>query len=263
VTTLNILAVDDEPLALLRLEQVLARIPGIKLVGSATGCAEAIQMVRTLRPDVLLLDITMRDGSGFDLINRLPAEHACTVIFVTAFDYFAVRAFETSAVDYVLKPVSVARMREAIERARNRINMSDAVGQMVELRAIVEGLRAKLREERTGARGAEFWIRGGGGGLVRVLPEDIEWIQSEEDYVRLHTRGGSFLMRGSIRGLSLKLDADKFVRVHRNALVRRSAIRIIHRRPVGGLVVELQSGARVAAGRVYAKHLRTAMLATG
>ena len=253
MNTLSVLAVDDEPLALLRLEQVVQRIGEAKLVGAASGCADALEQVRELRPDVLLLDISMRDGSGFDLIKRLPAEGAPAIIFVTAFDYFAARAFETSAVDYVLKPVSVARLREAIGRARTRIAMNDAVGQLAELRAVVEGLRAKLREDRAGA---EFWIRGGNGGLVRVLPEDVEWIQSEEDYVRLHTRGGSFLMRGSIRGLMHKFDERKFVRVHRNALVRKSAIRAILRRPVGGLMVELQSGARIAAGRVYAKQLR-------
>ena len=253
MTTLSVLAVDDEPLALLRLEQVLGRIADVKLVGVAAGCAEALEQVRELRPDVLLLDISMRDGSGFDLVKRLPAESAPAIVFVTAFDYFAVRAFETSAVDYVLKPVSIARLREALDRARARIAMNDAVGQLSDLRTVVEGLRAKLREERTGA---EFWIRGGNGGLVRVLPEDVEWIQSEEDYVRLHTRGGSFLMRGSIRGLMPKFDDRTFVRVHRNALVRKSAIRAIHRRSVGGLTVELQSGARIAAGRVYAKQLR-------
>ncbi len=259
MTTLSVLAVDDEPLALLRLEQVLARIPEAKLVGAAGGCAEALDRIRELRPDVLLLDISMRDGSGFDLIKRLPVEAAPAIVFVTAFDYFAARAFETSAVDYVLKPVSVARLREAIDRARARITMNDAVGQLAELRAVVEGLRAKLREERSGA---EFWIRGGNGGLVRVLPDDVEWIQSEEDYVRLHTRTGSFLMRGSIRGLMPKFDERKFVRVHRNALVRKSAIRAIHRRAVGGMTVELQSGARIAAGRVYAKQLRAEVQAS-
>lgn len=260
MSALRVLAVDDEPLALLRLRQVLARIPEAQLVGAAEGCVEALEKVRALRPDVLLLDISMRDGSGFDLIKRLPAEDAPIIVFVTAFDYFAVRAFETSAVDYVLKPVSVQRLREAIDRARARIGMQDAMAQLSELRTVVDGLRAKLREERSGS---EFWIRGGNGGLVRVLPEEIEWVQSEEDYVRLHTRSGSFLMRGSIRGLMPKFDANQFVRVHRNALVRKAAIRAIHRRSVGGLLVELQSGARVAAGRVYAKQLRAEMHAAG
>jgi two-component system LytT family response regulator len=263
MTELSIFAVDDEPLALLRIEQVLSRIPDTQLVGAAGGCAEALEKLRESRPDVLLLDISMRDGSGFDLLKRLPDNGGCAVIFVTAFDYFAVRAFETSAIDYVLKPVSVARLREALDRARTRIGMDEAVSQAAELRAVVEGLRAKLREERTADRRDEFWIRGGNGVLVRVLPEDVEWLQSEEDYVRLHTRTGSYLMRGSIRGLESRFDARAFVRVHRNALVRKSAIRAVHRQSVGRLVVELQSGARIPAGRVYAKHLRDGLLAAG
>jgi DNA-binding LytR/AlgR family response regulator len=255
MTELSVLTVDDEPLALLRLEQTLQRIPNVTHVGAASRCSEALEKAVQLKPDVILLDISMRDGSGFDVLDQLPDGNAPAVIFVTAFDHFAPRAFETSAVDYVLKPVSAPRLKKAIERARARLEASDASAQLTELRTIVQDLRRKLRDERTGAAGAEFWIRASGGGLVRVHADDIEWITSEEDYVRLHTRTGEYLMRHSIRGLLPKIGPEEFVRVHRNAVVRQSAIRSVQRTPLGALEVILISGARVSAGRVYAKQL--------
>jgi two-component system LytT family response regulator len=250
---LRVLAVDDEPLALVRARQVLARIPGVELVGAASGCAEGEAMARALKPDVVLLDISMRDGSGFDLLDRLGADLAAAVIFVTAFDVFAVRAFESSAVDYVLKPISVERLGEAIARARKRLEAADATTQLAELQATLANLRGRLRDE---AVASDIWIRGSSGAMVRVMLDDVEWLQSEDDYVRLHTRNGSHLTRGSIRSLAPKFDSEKFVRVHRNALVRRTAIRAVHR-GTAGVAVELTSGARIPAGRVYARQLRT------
>lgn len=253
MTPLRVLAVDDEPLALVRARQMLARIPGALLVGTAGGCGEGEALVRELKPDVLLLDIAMRDGSGFDMLNKLGADLACAVIFVTAFDYFAVRAFESSAADYVLKPISAARLSDAIERARTRLEAADATAQLADLHATVASLRARLREETTVG---DLWIRGSGGAMVRVAIDEVEWLQSEDDYVRLHTRNGSHLTRGSIRALAPKFDASKFVRIHRNALVRRAAIRAIHRVGTSGVVVELNGGVRIPAGRVYAKQLK-------
>lgn len=255
--TLRVLTVDDEPLALLRLEQALRRLPDVVHVGAAGGCREAIERIATLRPDVILLDISMRDGTGFDVVDRLEGDAPPAVVFVTAFDHFAVRAFETKAVDYVLKPVSPQRLGEALDRARARILSFDAMSQLAELRMVVDELRRELREGQ-GAPRAELWIRGHVGGYVRVFSDEIEWVKAEDDYVRLHVGDKSYLMRSSLRALGPKIDADRqFVRVHRAALVRRSAIRAVHRLSIGRLEVELQSGQRVPAGRVYARQLRT------
>jgi DNA-binding LytR/AlgR family response regulator len=130
---------------------------------------------------------------------------------------------------------------------------ADAAVQLADLHATVASLRTRLREETSIG---DLWIRGRGGAMVRVSVDEVDWLRSEDDYVRLHTRNGSHLTRGSIRALSPKFDAGKFVRVHRNALVRRTAIRAIHRVGASGVVVELNGGVRIPAGRVYAKQLR-------
>ena len=257
MSALRILTVDDEPLALLRLEQALRRIPDVVHVGAAAGCREAIDQIRMLRPDVVLLDISMRDGTGFDVVDRLEDDASPVIVFVTAFDHFAVRAFETKAVDYVLKPVSPQRIGEAIERARARLESIDATSQLAELRMVVDELRRELREGKGAATRAELWIRGHVGGYVRVFSDEIEWVKAEDDYVRLHVGDKSYLMRSSLRALAPKIDADRqFVRVHRAALVRKSAIRAVHRLSIGRLEVELQSGQRVPTGRVYARQLK-------
>ncbi|WP_129793052.1 LytTR family DNA-binding domain-containing protein [Sphingosinicella sp. CPCC 101087] len=263
MTVLRILTVDDEPLALLRLEQALRRIPDVAHVGAAASCREALDSIHSLRPDVVLLDISMRDGSGFDVVDRLNGEAPPAIVFVTAFDHFAVRAFETKAVDYVLKPVSSQRLGEAIGRARDRLESVDAANQLAELRLVVDELRRELRDGKAAVTRAELWIRGNVGGYVRIFSDEIEWVKAEDDYVRLHVGDKSYLMRSSLRALAPKIDADRqFVRVHRAALVRKSAIRAVHRLPIGRLEVELQSGQRIPTGRVYARQLKAVIGST-
>lgn len=255
MSELSVFTVDDEPLALLRLEQLLHRIPNVAYAGSAESCAAALRDIARHKPDVLLLDVSMRDGTAFDILEKMSKADARAVIFVTAFDHFAVRAFERSVVDYVLKPVSAARLQAAIERARERIASEEAVDQLAELQTIVKTLRREIGESRTSDNSA-IWIRGNTGGVVRLFWDDVEWIASEEDYVRLHTRGASYLVRHSIQSLLSNINAHQFVRVHRAALVRKSAIKAVHRKAPGKLEVELYGGARITAGRVYGKALR-------
>jgi DNA-binding LytR/AlgR family response regulator len=253
---MRVIAVDDEVLALRRVQLFLANMPGVEHVGEAKGCAEAHEQIIRLRPDVVLLDVQMRDGTGFDLIDRLPACHLPLVIFVSAFDQYAVRAFETSATDYVLKPVEFERLRDALGRAQERLGAGSARQQLEEMRLVVAALRQGMRGEELPRYETEFWIRKNVSGFDRVAVESIEWVSSEDDYVRLHTRANSFLMRGSIRGLLSRLDPILFTRIHRKVLVRTSAIREIRSPRFGALEVILDGGQQLCAGRVYAKELR-------
>ena len=259
--SLSVLTVDDEPLSLLRLEQTLPSIPHITHVGAAFGASEAIDKIKGLKPDVVLLDIRLRDGSGFDVVERLPQDSAAEIIFVTAFDEFATRAFETHAVDYVMKPVSTMRLGAALDRARERIETRGARAQMQELKSLVQELNRATREERVGDGEPAFWIKTRGGDLASIHTRDIDWVRSEEDYTRVHTRFGEHLIRGSLRAFLQRFGAKEFIRIHRNTLIRRAAIRRIHK---SGLVleVELSSGERLHAGRVYAKRLRDEISAT-
>lgn len=262
MTPLRVLTVDDEVLSLRRLHLLLSNIGGIQQVGEARGCEEAIRRIPVLRPDVLLLDVKMRDGTGFDVIEKLPSGKFPVVIFVSAFDHYAVRAFETSAIDYVLKPVEFERLAGALDRARERLTIFDAEDQLQEMRAVITALRENARRDHSHRFETELWIRKNVTGFVRVPVESIEWVSSEDDYVRVHTPENSYLMRGSIRKLESTLDPRLFIRIHRSTLIRRSAIKEFRSPRFGAVEVVLRSGQHLRAGRVYAKALRRALSET-
>lgn len=258
----KVLTVDDEPLALRRLEIVLSQLPHVEHAGSAASCAAAVKMIEMRRPEVLLLDIKMRDGTGFDVLDRLSNEHMPAVVFVTAFDSYATQAFDTSAVDYVVKPVEVDRLARAIERARSSLEAREAGERIAELRGVVATLREEVRPDAGPRYETELWVRRTGSGFVRVPVDAIEYITTEDDYVRLHVGERSHLMRETLSGLQERLDPAQFLRVHRSALVRASAIGEFKRSALGLLEVHLTGGDRLRVGRVHAKMLRRALRAT-
>lgn len=258
----RVLTIDDEPLALRRLALALSEMPDIEHVGEASGCEEAARQIARLRPDILLLDIRMRDGTGFDVIDRLPADNTPAVIFVSAFEHYAARAFEASVVDYVLKPVEFNRLRCALDRARVKLAASDAGQQLSELRTVVTSLRAAMRERNPPQFETELWIKKNSMGFSRVPVESIDWVGSEDDYIRVHTSSASYLVRGSIRNLEQRIDPTLFARIHRRTLVRLGAVRELRGSRVGTLEIVLYDGKVLPAGRVYARLLRRALTAT-
>lgn len=253
---LRVLTVDDERLALRRLRLLLQSIPQVEHVGDASSCAEAASAIDALQPDVLLLDIAMRDGNGFDVVEALAERPSPpSVIFVTAFDCYAVRAFESAVADYLLKPVDRERLSAALERARQQIMAASAEQRLGEMREIVRNLRAHGAERNGASYETEFWLRGAGG-LRRVPVESIDCVSSEDDYVAIHTSSGSHLMRGSLRQFEGRVEPGQFVRVHRGWLVRRSCISEIRTPRFSGPEVLLRSGKRVPVGRVYLRQLK-------
>lgn len=255
--TVTVLTVDDEPLALRRLELILKKVPDVEHVGSAASCREAIAKIVELEPDIVLLDIKMRDGTGFDVLHQLPETLHTGVVFTTAFDHFAVRAFEENAIDYILKPVELTRLQAAIERFCINLEAADARAQMEQMRTIIEDLRAGFHNQEAGASRADLWLRGTAGALTCIQRTDIEMLTAEDDYVRLHTASTSYLIRGSIKAAQVDLDLSEqdFARVHRRALVRRSSIASVRKSADTGVRVILQNGTEVPSGRVYAKKL--------
>lgn len=255
MNTLRVLIVDDEVLARRRLSLLLQAIPNVEPVGEASGCGEALERIASLRPDVVLLDIRMRDGSGFDVLEELARQaNPPVVLFVTAFNNFAVRAFESAVADYLLKPVERDRLSLALLRARQQLRAIDAEQQVRELQAVIRNLRSSM-EGAEGSFETEFWLRNAGA-LVRVPVDAIDCVSSEDEYVAIHTMTGSHLMRSSIRQFEERVEPDVFVRVHRRWLVRKAAIAELRTRRVGGAEVVMQNGKRVPAGRVYMKQLR-------
>ena len=251
----RILIVDDEPLARRRLELILAEL-GVPetTVASAEGVASARAAISATPPDIILLDVRMRDGNGFDVLEDMPATAAPAVIFVTAFDDFAVRAFDVAAADYLVKPVSAERLRRALDRAEESLLTRSPAARRTLLERIAADAPARPGERPVNdGLETEFWIRRAGGDFVRLDVASIDYATVEEDYVRIFAAGRSYLLRESIRGLLARLDPNEFLQVHRSAIVRASELVEVAGGRFGQAEVVLRSGVRLPLGRVHGK----------
>lgn len=237
---LRTLVVDDEPLAVERMQVICAAIAGISVVGTASDGAAALRLVDALAPDLVLLDMTMPETDGLSVARAL-AESADppALVFVTAHDGFAVEAFDLDAVDYVLKPVSPERLERAIERAIAR--------RVPRVREAAQWL-------------SEFWVPHRSE-LLRIAVSDVERIDAERDYVRLHVSQPdgaprSYLLLQTVSGLEARLDPALFIRVHRSIILRRDSIAGLRHDGLGVWSAELADGSAVRIGRTYLSRVK-------
>jgi two-component system response regulator AlgR len=238
---LRVLIADDEPLAAERLQVLLARAKGATLVGTASDGESAISMAEALTPDVLLLDIAMPGLDGIDVARSLASQDPSpAVVFVTAFDQFAVAAFEVAAVDYLMKPVEPERLQRALDRAQDYIEHRRAP-------SAKPGEPSKWIDE--------FWASDLSG-LVRIAAKDIDRVSAERDYMRLHVGRRSWLIHHSMTALEEGLDPSLFVRLHRSAIVRKDFITGFTRNPSGRWIARLADGSEQPVGRLYSDRVR-------
>lgn len=253
------LIVDDEPLARRRLSQLLAALPDVDLVGSASDGSEALRLSREHRPQLMLLDVEMPGTDGFDVVEALaeePAGHAPLIIFTTAFSKFAVQAFDCGAVDFLTKPLRRQRLDLALERARRSLEAREADGRLAALHAQVDALRRD--RDSAGSKADPLWIPQGGQ-LVRVMPEEIDRIDAEGEYVRLHVGGQNVLHRMSLTQMLEELDEDGMLRVHRSHAIHRRVIRALTRNSWGGPVLLLEDDRQVPVGRKFVPQVKAAL----
>ena len=251
---MRILLVDDEPLALERLAFALAAVPDVEIVGTAGDGLQAQEQIAALKPDLAILDIQMPGLSGIDLAQSL-AEGAQPpeIMFVTAFNRFAIDAFSVEAVDYLLKPVAFDRLRVGIERVRRRMRMRDAEGRAAELATVVTALRADDAVQDRPVRGtyeAGIWVPGRQG-AVRVPVDTIDWIEAARDYVLLNTPLKSYIMRAKMNELEQRIDPALILRVHRSHMVRIAAVVGVERPGKGLLRLLLNDGTKLQVGPNY------------
>jgi two-component system response regulator AlgR len=234
------LIVDDEPLAVERLQILCARIDGLALAGTATEGAGALRLIDSLKPDLVLLDIQMPGMDGMAVAQALASRPSRpALIFVTAFDQFAVAAIDIAAVDYLLKPVEAERLERAVARARVRI----------------EDKSGESAPAASSPWTREFWVPHRSG-LVRIAANDIDLVEAERDYMRLHVGPRSFLLHETITGLERQLDPAAFVRLHRSTLVRREAIAGFRHNGAGAWEAQLRDGRWLRVGRTYLSNAR-------
>jgi two-component system, LytTR family, response regulator len=232
---------DDEVLARLKLRQLLRDEVDTEIVGECATAAETIQAVNSTSPDLLFLDIRMPDMDGFDVVGALSSRQNLLlphIVFTTAYDQYAVRAFEIHAIDYLLKPFAAERLRSAIQRVRD---------QMAAVEVKVNGVHVESRAHPYTTR-LVFKSRGR---ILFLSVEDIRWIEAEENYVRICTGVESHLLRETIGHMETRLDPKMFLRVHRSAIVNLRYVKEVKSENDGDATVLLISGEKIAMSRSY------------
>lgn len=234
---------DDEPLSREKLRMLLEHEPEVQIVAECMGREDTLSAVRKHRPDVLLLDIEMEGGTGFDVLHDLPPNERPIVIFTTAYDSYALQAFETHALDYLLKPFDQDRLHRALERARSEMSKSAK-------NAINDNLASALNAVRRPPENR--LIIKSGGRVVFIQIDEIDWIEAAANYVRLHVAGkNAYLFRESIGRMADKLDPSQFIRIHRSFIVNVCKIKELQPCNNGEFMVALRNGKELPCSRFY------------
>jgi two-component system LytT family response regulator len=245
---MRVAIVDDEPVAREGIRMWLASEPDVEVVGEAGNPDDAIALVERTRPDLLFLDVQMPDGDGFDVIDGIAATHVPEVVFVTAHEENALRAFDVAALDFLLKPVREERFRTALERARREIARGEDRETPGRIGALLDHVRSGRRLERFAVRERDRFV------IVRA--SDVAWIEAAGNYAELHTTSGAVhLVRATLAELEERLDPEVFARIHRGTLVRVDAIREIVPATHGDCDVVLTDGATLKLSRRFRARL--------
>ena len=234
---MDILLIDDEPLARTRLRQFLQEYEDCTIVGECGDGSEAVNRIRELQPDLVFLDVQMPEVTGLDVVEKLDEKDRPLIVFVTAHDEYAVRAFDVKAVDYLLKPFDRDRFRAAYERAREMLHR-----------------RSPERENGDDVLQDRILVKTG----TRVLfvnPSDIDWVEAAGNYVKLHVGGNEYIVRESITRLENMLAARQFARVHRSTIVNLNRVRELRPWFSGEMIIVMQNGTELKLSRTYRKDL--------
>ncbi len=247
---LRLLVVDDEPLIRVGIRNDLSGMQSVQ-VGGECGCvADAVAAIRSNQFDLVLLDVQLPDGTGFDVVREVGPERMPAVVFVTAYDKYAIQAFEINAVDYLLKPFDESRLQASIERARQRLARPSVL--IRQLETLIEARENQWPKTLVVRNGERFDF---------VPVNSVDWIESANNYSLLHCRSNDYLFSENLTSLERRLDPDKFRRAHRCHIVNVTRIVAVHAIAGGVYELELQGGARIRTGRQYSEGIRTLLKA--
>ena len=245
MNSLRLLIVDDEPLIRVGIRSDLAGMPSVEVAGECGCVAEAVSAIRSNPFDLVLLDVQLPDGTGFDVVKEIGPQRMPAVVFVTAYDKYAIQAFEVNAVDYLLKPFDEARLRESVERARERLSRPTSL--IKQLEGLIEAHETQWVQRLVVRNGERFDF---------VPVDSIDWIESANNYSVLHCRANDYVFGGNLTTLERRLDPGKFLRVHRCHMVNATRITAVHTIAGGVFELELHGGARLKTGRQYSEGIR-------
>jgi two-component system, LytTR family, response regulator len=245
---LRVVIVDDEPIAREGVRTQLLREPDVEIVAECGDGLEAVDTIHKLAPDLLFLDVQMPGMDGFEVMQTVGVESMPAVVFVTAYDKYALQAFEVNAVDYLLKPFDTERFHKAFQRARTQIERKTT-------ETINQKLEALLESIRTRDRYLERLVVKSGGRIFFLPVSEIDWIESADNYVSLHSGRESHLIRETLTGLETKLDPEEFLRIRHSAIVNVKRIKELHPLFKGEYEIVLQNGVKLTSSRRYRKQL--------
>jgi two-component system LytT family response regulator len=237
---IQVIIADDEPLARRGIRQLLASHSDFTVVAEARNGRETVRALRELKTDLLFLDVQMPELDGFEVLNEIGVKKMPFVIFVTAYDEFAVRAFDAHALDYLVKPLEIARFAEALERVREQLRSARAVDVSRKLAAL---LAAREKE-----RGKQRIVAPTSTGELVIDVDEIDWIEADDYYAAVHAREGRHLIRESLASLEQRLDRNQFVRTHRSAMVNIDRVAEL-RKDAGETFLVLKCGTRIPVSR--------------
>jgi two-component system, LytTR family, response regulator len=244
--TVRVLIVDDEAVARRRIRRLLSAEADVTIIGECADGRSAVEAFARDRPEIAFLDIQMPELDGFDVLQAVAPDARPGIVFVTAFDRFALRAFDVHAIDYLLKPFTRERFRTALSRARERLERRGDHGRMT---AFVEHLRTTRRSAATIA------VRTGDR-IVVINWDDVDWIEAADNYVTLHVGGKEFLLRETLTSIEQQLDPERFVRIHRSTIVPINRIAELRPAGHGDVNVVLRNGARLLLTRTWRDRLQ-------
>lgn len=247
MTGLRVVVVDDEPLAREGLAEQLAALPGVTIAGVFADGPAAIAGLEEARADALFVDIRMPGMSGFELVESLDLDPMPAIVFVTAYDAFAIRAFEVNALDYLLKPASAERLAQSVERIRAQVKTRG------DYKARLAAALDAIAPDRP--RGVGRLIVREVGQVIVVATRDVDWIEGADYYARLHVGPKVYLLRESMSSLEQRLDPARFQRVHRSAIVNLTRVRSVEAALRGDGVVVLADGTRIKVTRARREEL--------
>ena len=251
-TLIRALVIDDEPLARDMIREMLGRDSEAEIVAECGNGREAVEAIKSLTPDVIFLDIQMPELGGFEVLESLDPQTCPYVIFATAYDQYAVRAFEVHALDYLLKPFDRERFEGAWQRAKSQIKLDRTRERDRYILALLEELKA-------GPKYLERLVVKTGGRVFFLDVKDIQCIEAEGNYVRVHDQGKHYLLRETISGLEGQLDPKQFLRIHRSAIVKLDKIKELQPWFHGEYRIILENGKQLTLSRNYRANLQEAV----
>lgn len=248
----KVIIVDDEPQARESIAFLLKEVKDVEIVAECDNGLDAIDAIRTLNPDLVFLDIQMPELNGFEVAEQIDLENRPHIIFVTAFDEYAIRAFDINAIDYILKPYDDDRFYQALEKARERLQSKSSIDQQ-EIEHLLKVYNSSKEEVLR-----NLTVRSGNK-IVFIEDRSIEWIEAADQYCNIHSSTGDYLVRESMRYYEEKLDPNLFFRAHRSSIINLSAIKELQPFKKGRYVVVLQSGQLVELGHSKLDELKKRM----